>query len=189
MEVVDCLVVRGARVVSPLMGTADVDDSELYASAIARVGELTAAGGVPALVVVAEEAALVFFFFDFLDFGAGEGWTGWRASNWPGIASCKTVGGVEGTEAFDAAAAEFLSLFFPLAFPLPFPFSFSVCCVSTRPPLIWVYPSPKAPATTRAVSAASPDNKLCEEPIFAVNERRYDSRPRVRMWCRVLNNF
>jgi len=55
MELLDCLVVRG---VSPLMGTAEVDDSELYASAVAREGELAVVGGVPALVV-AEEAALV----------------------------------------------------------------------------------------------------------------------------------
>jgi len=151
MEVVDCLVVRGVRGVAPLMGTAEVDDSELYASAVAREGELRVVGGVLALVVVAEEAALVFFFFDFLDFGAGEGWTGWMEggeSNWPGIT---TVAGVEATERPSSGA---LSLFFPLPFPFPFPFSpLSVCFV----PLIWVYPSPKAPATTRTVTAASPD--------------------------------
>jgi hypothetical protein len=77
MEVVDCLVVCGVRVVAPLMGTVEVDDSELYASAVGGVEELTvAAGGVPGLVMVAEEAVLVFFFFDFVNFGGEKGWTG-----------------------------------------------------------------------------------------------------------------
>lgn len=107
------------HVVTPLMGTAEVDDSELYASAVAREeGELTAGGE-----WIWFSFSLIFWILE----REKAGLVGWNRIGQVllGSTSCKTVGGAEG------ASSDTGSLFFPLAFHFPFlsPFLSAICPV------------------------------------------------------------